>query len=156
MKKLIDRLLERTLVIIMAVMVINVLWQVASRYIMNSPSGFTDELAGFLLIWVGLLGSGYATGQGLHMAIDLLPASLEGEKKKWVLSLIQICTFLFAVSVMIVGGGQLVFLTFQLKQLSSALQVPMGYVYLVVPISGILMAYYSIYFLIQNHSNGSN
>ena len=40
-----DSVLEKTLVVIMSAMVINVLWQVFSRYILTNPSSFTDELA---------------------------------------------------------------------------------------------------------------
>ena len=58
----IDKILYVFLAIIMAILVLDVLWQVASRYLFNSPSSFTDELAGFLLIWVGLLGAAYGTG----------------------------------------------------------------------------------------------
>ncbi|WP_316931840.1 TRAP transporter small permease [Parabacteroides distasonis] len=48
------------------------LWQVLSRYILVSPSSVTDELAGYLLIWVGLLGAAYVSGKNEHLAIDLL------------------------------------------------------------------------------------
>ena len=156
MKNKIDRFLEKILVFLMAVMVLNVLWQVASRFLLNAPSGFTDELAGFLLIWVGLIGSGYATGQGLHMAIDILPKSLEGARFIWVMRFIHFSVALFALLVMIIGGSNLVYVTLELEQLSSALQLPMGYVYLAVPLSGALMIYYSIYYLIYTESNGNN
>ena len=55
----IDSVLEKILVIIMSSMVINVLWQVFSRYILTNPSSFTDELARYLMIWVGVLGAAY-------------------------------------------------------------------------------------------------
>ena len=58
----IDKGLEFFLVFIMSILVIDVLWQVTSRYILSSPSSFTDELAGYLLIWVGLFGAAYVTG----------------------------------------------------------------------------------------------
>ena len=45
-----NRILEVALVILMSLLVLDVLWQVTSRYILSSPSSFTDELAGFLLI----------------------------------------------------------------------------------------------------------
>ena len=60
----IDSILEKTLVIIMSLMVINVLWQVFSRYILANPSSFTDELARYLMIWVGVLGAAYVAGKG--------------------------------------------------------------------------------------------
>ena len=55
----IDSILEKILVVIMSMMVINVLWQVFSRYVLANPSSFTDELARYLMIWVGVLGAAY-------------------------------------------------------------------------------------------------
>lgn len=153
MKKQIDTFLEWILIILTSVMVLNVLWQVASRYLLSSPSAFTDELAGFLLIWVGVLGSGYAAGKKLHMAIDLLPTSLEGKKKTTVEALIHVIVLVFAVLVLVIGGGNLVLNTLELEQTSSTLQVPMGYVYSVVPLTGLVMVYYSIWFLINPTEN---
>ena len=60
MRKIIDKGLELSLIFLMAFLVVDVLWQVLSRYILVSPSSVTDELAGYLLIWVGLLGAATA------------------------------------------------------------------------------------------------
>lgn len=156
MKQKIDTGLAYVLVLLMGIMVINVLWQVASRYLMGSPSIFTDELAGFLLIWVGLLGSGYAAGQGLHLAIDILPQSLEGKKKMMLDKLINGFVGLFALLIMIIGGGRLVYLTLKLEQLSSSLQLPLGYVYAVLPISGLFILYYSLYNILTPPADGNH
>ena len=63
-----NKVLEIFLVVLMSVLVIDVLWQVFSRYLLSSPSSFTDELAGFLLIWVGVLGAAYVDGRKEHLA----------------------------------------------------------------------------------------
>lgn len=63
MRKIIDKGLELSLIFLMAFLVVDVLWQVLSRYILVSPSSVTDELAGYLLIWVGLLGAAYVSGK---------------------------------------------------------------------------------------------
>ena len=68
----VNRVLEVFLVILMTILVLDVLWQVFSRYLLSSPSSFTDELAGFLLIWVGVLGAAYVAGRKEHLAIDIL------------------------------------------------------------------------------------
>ena len=67
-----NRVLEVFLVFLVSILVIDVLWQVFSRYLLSSPSSFTDELAGFLLIWVGVLGAAYVAGRQEHLAIDIL------------------------------------------------------------------------------------
>ena len=144
MRKNVDKILSMVLVALMSIMVLNVLWQVASRYVLSAPSLFTDELANFLLIWVGLLGAAYAAGQKAHLSIDILPSQLTGEKKKKLNLIIGILTILFALTVMVIGGSRLVYLTWSLEQLSATLRVPLGYIYLVIPISGILIIYYAI------------
>ena len=139
-----ERLLGHLLVLLMAVMVVDVTWQVASRYILRSPSSFTEELAGFLLIWIGLLGSAYALRTRAHLGIDLLVQGLTGASRKWIIVLSHSVVLLFALAVMVGGGLRLVQLAFQLQQISAAMGIRMGYVYLVVPLSGLLMALFSV------------
>lgn len=151
MRQQVDRVLGMTVASLMVLMVLNVLWQVASRYLVGSPSIFTDELANFLLIWVGLLGAAYASGKKMHLAIDFLPQKLEGKRKKHLFFVITVLIVLFAVTVMLVGGVRLVYLTLLLEQLSPSLQIPLGYVYLVIPISGVFIIYYSISNYLTDH-----
>ena len=143
MRERVDTILSKVLIFLMGLMVINVLWQVASRYLVRNPSVFTDELAGYLLIWVGLLGAAYATGKGLHLAIDLVPRKLQGRRKLMLETVINALTLIFATLVMLIGGSRLVYLTLLLEQKSSALSIPLGYVYFVVPLSGALICYYT-------------
>lgn len=144
LRKRIDSLLFWVLVILMSIMTLNVLWQVASRYVLQSPSSFTDELARFLLIWVSLLGASYVAGKKLHLAIDILPSKLQGQKERNLTVFINLIVAAFALLVMVWGGINLVYITLKLKQTSPALNVPLGYIYSVLPISGILIIYYSL------------
>lgn len=140
----IDRIIEIVLVLIMSILVIDVLWQVFSRYVLASPSSFTDELAGFLLIWVGLLGAAYVAGKNEHLAIDLMLQKMKGTKKRRLQIIINAIVGAFALFVMVIGGVWLVYTRFYLGVNSAALALPLGYVYLVIPISGILIMYYSV------------
>jgi TRAP-type C4-dicarboxylate transport system permease small subunit len=145
LRKTLDNILSVFVTLLMGILVLNVLWQVASRYLLGDPSPFTDELAGFLLIWVGLLGATYVTGKKEHLAIDLLHHKLSPEWKIKVNLIINILIALFALTVLVIGGTNLVYITLHLKQISSALQIPVGYVYLVLPLSGIFIMYYAIH-----------
>ena len=147
--KKINKTLEIILILLMSVLVIDVLWQVFSRYILSSPSSFTDELAGFLLIWVGLLGAAYVAGRSEHLAIDILLQKLEPKNKRRLQIMIHIIILIFGFFVMPVGGGWLVYSRFLLDVRSAALEIPLGDVYTVIPISGILISYYSILFIIE-------
>ncbi len=144
LKSKVDKVIEYSLVILMALMVFNVLWQVFTRFIMNDPSSFTDELARYLLIWLGLLGAGYVTGQKMHLAIDYLLNKTRPSVKSKLEYVINISIFLFALFVMVIGGINLVSLTLYLEQISAALQIQLGYVYIVLPLSGVLIMFYHV------------
>lgn len=148
-RKIIDKALAWLVTGFMGILVLNVLWQVASRFIVGRPSSFTDELAGFLLIWVGLLGAAYASGKKEHLAIDLIANKLTPKGRKIRDTIVHGLIILFALVVLIIGGSNLSFIAFHLNQISSALQLQVGYVYLVLPVSGAFIIYYSIMDMIE-------
>ena len=142
--KAITKVLGIVLIVIMSAMVLDVTWQVFTRFILKDPSGFTEELAGFLLIWIGLLGASYALHTKAHLGIDVLTYKLTGNKKQVTEILISSIVLLFALFVLVIGGIRLVNITFTLNQISPAMELKMGYVYLVVPLTGVLFIYYSL------------
>ena len=144
LRQKIDFVLEKFLMFIMALLVIDVLWQVISRYVLSSPSSFTDELAGFLLIWVGILGAAYVSGKQEHLAIDLMLQKSGPRRRKALELFIDICVVAFALFVMVIGGGWLVYTRFAFDVKSASLELPLGYVYVVLPISGIFIIYFRI------------
>ena len=143
-RNFVDKGLAFTLITIMAALVLDVLWQVFTRFVLNNPSSYTEELARYLMIWVGLLGAGYAAGRKMHLAVDLLPPRLSGTAATRLTVVIHACTLLFALGVLFGGGARLVWTMLYLGQTSAGLQLPLGYVYLVVPISGVLIAFYAV------------
>lgn len=144
LKKQIDRILGWALVVIMAVSVVNVLYGVFMRYVMNDAATFTNELARYLLIWVGILGAAYAAGKRVHLALELLPEKLTGNSRAYLELFIEAMILLFAVLVLGVGGLRLVFIQLSLGQTSAAMSIPLGYVYTVLPLTGLIMTFYAI------------
>ena len=145
-----DKVVSGLLVILMALMVFNVTWQVLSRYVVQNPSSFTDELSRYMLIWLGMLGAAYVAGQNQHIAIDLFPNRLIGKSKMKLMILINVIVLFFAFSVMVMGGINLVYITFILGQKSATMQIPLAYIYTILPVSGLLVIYYQV-FQISNH-----
>ena len=139
-----DKIIELLLVSILSVMVINVLWQIITRYFSASPSSFSDELARYLMIWLGLMGSAYVSGKKEHVSIDYFLKKLNHKKRVLLNRLIDFIILFFAFFVMIIGGGHLVFVTIKLEQLSPSLQIPLGFVYSVIPLSGLIIIFYQI------------
>jgi len=153
MRNAIDRGLDNCVIGLMAFLVLDVLWQVCSRYVFSRPSPWTEELATFLLIWVGLLGAAVAYREHAHLGVDLLPARMAPRGRRAVEMMALTLTALFCVLVLIYGGATLVIRTVSLAQTSPALGLPMGYVYLALPVSGCFMTVYSLQFLAVRFSN---
>ena len=140
---MLDRFLRIALALLMTAMVGSVVWQVLSRYLFVVPAAWTEELARFLLIWIGMLGAAYAYRQGSHLGIDLLAEKLKESGKQRLHSVVHIVCLLFAASVLVVGGGSLVSMTWELKQYSAAMGLPIAYVYSVIPASGVLISVFA-------------
>lgn len=143
-RRVLDKILAAFLLVLMVRLVVDVSWQVASRYILKEPSSFTDELARFLLIWLGMIGAAYGLGQRVHLAIDLVMVNKTHRFQRRLRRFIHLLIFLFSVSVLIYGGGGLVKITFVLEQTSSALGLSLGWVYLAIPLSGVLTCIYAV------------
>ena len=144
MKTKIDYYLGRFLALLMGVMTVDVLWGVFTRYAMGNQASWSEELARFLLIWIGILGAAYASGQNMHLAIDLLMPKLTDTNQRRLKVLINTLIILFALTVLVIGGARLMYITNVLGQLSPALRVPMYVVYAVMRVSVLLVIYYKI------------
>lgn len=144
--RILNKAIEGMLVLIFSLLVIDVVWQVASRYLLGQSSSFTEEYARFSLIWLTVLGAAYINGQREgHLSMDFLLMKLPPEKQIKRQRVIQVVMAVFALIVMVIGGGNLVYTTLKLGQLSPALLVPLGYVYAIVPVCGLIIIFFSIY-----------
>jgi len=149
----VTRFMELFLITIFAVLVIDVLWQVFSRYILNTSFSWTEELARFSLIWLSILGATYLTAKREHLSMDFLYRKFSLSNKKKVSIFIEVMIFLFALIVMVIGGFNLVYTTLHLEQLSGTLRIPLGYVYSILPISGLFIMWFSVYHIQKINSN---
>jgi TRAP-type C4-dicarboxylate transport system permease small subunit len=149
----IDGVIRIFLTIMMALLVLDVTWQVLTRFIFPQPSSFTEEVARFLLIWISLIGGAYAYRTNSHLGFDLIVRKVSKTK---AIFLERFCSFLvavFAIAVLLVGGINLVEMTWTLGQFSPVLNIPMAFVYMVIPLSGVLFLLYSIQFFFQAPNN---
>lgn len=142
MNKKLNWFLEWLVVVLVTVMLFSVLWGVCSRYLLADQSSWTDELARFMLIWVSLFGAVYISGRNAHITIDLLPKRLKDKTKLTLDLIVQTIVILFTAAIFVIGGGRYVYVSFRLEQTSAALGLPIGFVYLVLPISGLMIIYF--------------
>lgn len=136
-KNYIEKVLTVVTCIMMVIMVVGALWQVFSRYVLNDPSLFTEELLRFMLIWTAMLGACYAFSTDKHLALIFIKNKFDGKLKLMIDTFIDFMTMFFAGIILVKGGLQLTMST--MKQLSPILLLPMGLVYSVIPLSGIII-----------------
>ncbi|MEP5339321.1 MAG: TRAP transporter small permease [Algibacter sp.] len=152
----VNKILELTLVSIFALLVLDVLFQVFSRYIIGTSFTWTEEFARFSLIWMTILGAAYLNAKREHLSMDFLYEKFSVSNKRKVSILIEVFVLLFALIVMVIGGGNLVYTTLHLEQLSGTLRIPLGYVYAIMPFSGLLIMCFSIYHISNIYKNKIN
>ncbi|WP_062532055.1 TRAP transporter small permease [Jeotgalibaca dankookensis] len=139
---IIDKVMRIFCAVAFASMVLLTVWQVLTRYILNSPSTWSEELASYIFAWVTILGAAYVFGKREHMAIPIF-VELFPIKTQRILAIIsEIIILIFAVVILVYGGISITLLG--MGQLSSSLGIQMGVFYSVIPISGVFTAIYSI------------
>lgn len=150
--------LDKTLILLatlnLITLVLVVLWQVFTRFVTQSPSTGTDELACHQMISLTLLGSAYTAGQKRHLSIDFFTSrnsKSEGVKSR---ILYHVVVGTFALLAMVAGGYWLAKATLSTGQISPALGIKAGYLYLIMPVAGLFIALYSLIFILEQ-CNGS-
>ena len=148
MRKIIDKIIEVMCTAIMGYMVLAVCWQVITRFVLKNPSTVTEEILRYLLVWTTMVGGAYAYGRRKHLSINMLAKKLPPRAQKLLDIFVQAVVIAFCVVVMIVGDLRLVETTF--NQISSALHLPMPYVYASILVGGVLIIFYAIIFIVED------
>lgn len=130
-----------------AVLVIDVLWGVFTRYALSEQAKWSEELARFLLVWVSLLGGAVAFGEKAHLGVDFFVGKFDPGARKLMAVFGQLVILFFAVSVFIYGGSRVV--ADNLEQMTPALGWKMGHVYMALPIAGVFMVIFSVEQLLE-------
>ena len=128
-------------------MVILTCWQVFTRYILQNPSTWSEELVGYLFAWMSLLGASLVTCERGHMNIPIVVEQFSLPVQKGLNCLGEISAFLFSATILVFGGVQITSLA--MGQMTSSLGVPIGIFYVVLPLCGILNMIYTVFNMID-------
>jgi len=150
-KKILDRTLSTICVGLFGALVLLVTWQVFTRFVLNNPSTFSEELAKYCFVWLVLFGAAFVFGENGHMRIEFIQDMLPTKFKIVVQIFIEVCIIIFSALVLLNGGSTITKLAW--VQLSPALQIPVGYLYMVMPICGAVIIFYCLYniYIILKH-----
>jgi TRAP-type C4-dicarboxylate transport system permease small subunit len=124
-------------------MSILVSYQVITRYFFNKPSAISENTAQYLFVWMVMFGSAYVFGSREHLNIDVLKDRFPLFVNLVVEILINITLFVFSAIVCAWGGY--IGAMRQMGTMDAATQIPMGLIYISIPVCGAVMLFYAVY-----------
>ena len=130
-------ILSRIAAVLLLAMTALVIYQVFTRYVLNNPSAFTEEIVRYLLMWTGFIGAAYAFSVRGHMALVFVRDKLSPANKRILMTATDLLVLLFALFVMVVGGVKLA--VSASKEFSALLGIPRSLVYSMAPLSGVFI-----------------
>lgn len=112
---------------------------VVARYLLSAPFSWGAESVRYAIIWVVFIGSSIAARRGIHISIgalrEFLPAAAQ---RPLILLVLAIC---IGFSLLLLNASvELIQFMRGFRQVSPAMEIPMWWVYLAIPIGAGLMS----------------
>ena len=136
-ERVVEKIVRWIVIVLMLVMTVTVSLQITFRYFLNIPLGWSEELARFSFVWVSFFGASALMRVREHINVTVFVDNFPPRLRAVCVVLANFCALIFAYY-FLVGGIALA--TNEWSQLAPAMEIPMGWVYVVIPISAILMA----------------
>lgn len=136
-----------------AVMAVMIFLQVIYRYVLADSLSYSEELARYMFVWSVALGSALALRNRAHIGVELVVERLPPRLARSASLLAGALNLLF-FGLLIRYGVEMVAAT--MDQESAALSLPMGYVYLAVPVSGVVLFLCETANLVDDHFGGAS
>jgi C4-dicarboxylate transporter DctQ subunit len=112
---------------------------VVLRYFFNSGWTWAEEFTRYTIVWIVFIGGSICVRKGMHLAVDALAIRFSESGQRLLRMFVDAVCVLFCVY-LIRYGYEAVLLAYEAEQITAALEMPMHYVYLAIPVGGFLMA----------------
>lgn len=126
--------------LLLLAMTILVCISVFYRYILGRSITWSDEVSMLLMVWFGFISIAYGVKQKLHLSVELiynfLPATLQRIFSKVTMAIVSILGILMAVYGVLLMQSTM-------NNVMAATRWPSATLYAVIPVSGILIAYFA-------------
>jgi len=138
---LLRRVIQLVIILMFAVLIVTVFYQVLGRYLFNAPPSWSEELARFLQVWIALLASALCIQQGMHLGVDYLLYAVPPRGRAVLEVLVHVLVSGFLLLLLVQG---IKILDVAAVQSSPAMGINMWYAYLAVPVGAALMLLESV------------
>ena len=147
LKNALNRILEVVCSVLFAFITIVGTYQIVSRYVFNAPSTISEELLTYSFTWLALLAAALVFGKKDHMRMSFIADKFNGNKAIFIGIVSELLVMIFAALVLVYGGISITKLT--TTQITASLGVNMSYIYMILPICGVMIVVYSIVNIIE-------
>lgn len=147
LKNALNRILEVVCSVLFAFITIVGTYQIVSRYVFNAPSTISEELLTYSFTWLALLAAALVFGKKDHMRMSFIADKFNGNKAIFIGIVSELLVMIFAALVLVYGGISITKLT--TTQITASLGVNMSYIYMILPICGVIIVVYSIVNIIE-------
>lgn len=130
------------LVAICVIVFVNVFF----RYFLHIGLGWSEELARYLQVWMTFLGATVAVKRWAHFQLTIVDQVIPGAARRFT-RVFAILVVMLLAAIMIKHGIDITRVTW--NQASPVLGWPIGYLYLMAPVSGVLMELYAFRHLVR-------
>lgn len=129
------------LAILMVAMTITVLLGVLFRYFLKMSFPWSEELARYLMIWIGFLGSSIALREGAHVGVKFFINAMPKKVSNYFIFVSRVLIIVFLLFIIKYGLSMAMR---NIDQISPVMQLSMFIPYFAIPFSGILMLIYMV------------
>ncbi|MDW7661918.1 MAG: TRAP transporter small permease [Bacillota bacterium] len=145
-----NKLIRILMIFSFSAMVALIFTQIIYRYVLTRPIPWAEEAARYFFVWATFLGASVAVRTKAHTGVDFFLNRVPEKVRKMMVLLSYIASIIFLGFISRYG---LSISLRVMRQTSPALQLPMTYAYIAIPIGAFLMLLNFVYLLAKEIEN---
>ncbi|MGD2125791.1 MAG: TRAP transporter small permease [Desulfobacteraceae bacterium] len=145
-----ENLLKFICTLFMSAIVAILSYAVVMRYVFHMPPGWSMELSRYIFLWMVMLCAVLVTRERTHIQMSYLVGLLPGKVRFVWLTVVRLLMIGFCW-VMIQYGLKILPIVAEAK--SPTLEISMGYMYLSIPVGGLLIGLYLTEIIVRSFYN---
>lgn len=149
MRRFVLKFEENLAALLMGGLLFTLFLQVFTRYVLNDPLSWTEEVARYVYVYIVFLGASAAISDRTHVGIDYFAKALP-VRAQWALSVAVNLLVLCALALLAYWGWRAAMRQWNMPMV--VLDIPYTWVYVVVPVTAVLMSLRTIALMREDYA----
>ena len=139
----ISKVLEKLMIVLVVAMMLSLFWQVFTRFIIKVPATWTEEIARYTFIYMVMIGAALGVRHSAHFGVTMLSDKLHGKARDYYQRFVINGIILVCAAALLFYGIEFTRM-YGMNRVSPTFLIPMAWVYVIVPITGVLMMLFAL------------